>query len=176
MSGAAGLIREIDLAKEIASLRSVLNLSFATIAEEFGLIPENSRSNAAFSTEADILDSQRRDGLRFYGLYVEGRLVGCYALAFKGGDESPRDASSGKISYLERLCVLPEQRHAGLGRNLVADAARRARELGASRMRIGLIDDNFRLKEWYLSLGFVSEGAERFPHLPFLVRYMELML
>lgn len=74
---------------------------------------------------------------------------------------------------LRRLAVDPRERHVGLGRELVEFACRAAAELGASRITIGIIEENARLRRWYLAAGFTHTGTRRFPHLPFTVGYME---
>ena len=41
---------------------------------------------------------------------------------------------------------------------------------------IGIIDENIRLKKWYLNYGFIEKGTRRFEHLPFIVCFMGINL
>ena len=41
-------------------------------------------------------------------------------------------------------------------------------------LRIGIIEENVRLRAWYEGLGFVHTGTRVFAHLPFTVGFMEL--
>lgn len=63
---------------------------------------------------------------------------------------------------LNNLCVHPEYRHKGIGEALVADAFRVARELGCTRMNIGIVEENQVLRKWYESLGFTHTGTKKF--------------
>ena len=44
---------------------------------------------------------------------------------------------------------------------------------GAARIHIGIIEENERLKRWYLANGFVHMGTRVFSHLPFTVGFLE---
>ena len=48
------------------------------------------------------------------------------------------------------------------------------RTLGASKIKIGIIEENIILKEWYKNFGFTHTAAKKFDHLPFTVKFMEL--
>jgi ribosomal protein S18 acetylase RimI-like enzyme len=74
---------------------------------------------------------------------------------------------------LEKLAVLPRDRHNGYGKELLDFAKARARDLGAAKITIGIIEENARLKNWYAANGFVHTGTRVFPHLPFTVGFME---
>jgi GNAT superfamily N-acetyltransferase len=159
------MIRPIGIPKEVADLRLLINEAFGTVAEEFGLSPANAASNPAFATEAEVLTFAMRANPGFFGFFKGHRMLGCYALEAKPD-----------VVYLERLCVLPAARHGGMGRALVADAILRARGLGVPRISIGIMDGNLRLKEWYLSQGFVLRETRTFDRLPFVVRYLDFPL
>lgn len=46
---------------------------------------------------------------------------------------------------------------------------------GAARIHTGIIEENERLKRWYLANGFVHMGTRVFPHLPFTVGFLEMV-
>ncbi|HAN20235.1 MAG: hypothetical protein A2Y15_05115 [Clostridiales bacterium GWF2_36_10] len=50
----------------------------------------------------------------------------------------------------------------------------KSHELGGTKITIGIIEKNTRLKEWYLQNGFVHVGNHEYAHLPFVVGYMEM--
>jgi hypothetical protein len=44
---------------------------------------------------------------------------------------------------------------------------------GGKKVSIGIINENRRLKDWYISCGFAETGTRKFEHLPFEVCFME---
>jgi len=157
------VIKRIDNANEECA--RVIRDSFITVANEFGLTKENAPTNAAF-IELDSLIGLQQKGARMYGGFCDGRLVGFVAVR-KAKDD---------LYYMEKLAVLPGFRHRGYGRQLVAFAVKAVREAGGRRISIGIINENTVLKEWYRSMGFVETEIRRFPHLPFTVCCMELLV
>lgn len=91
-------------------------------------------------------------------------IVGYFSLSLNDG-----------IAELNNLSVLPEYRHLGIGKELVDCAADYSKNtLGINKIKIGIIEENTVLKEWYKALGFVHTGTRKFEHLPFTVGFMEL--
>ncbi len=80
------------------------------------------------------------------------------------------------IFELEKLSVLPEHRHRGGGKFLLKHARGEVSRMGGDKITIGIIEENLRLKNWYISHGFIHTGTANFPHLPFTVGFMELLI
>ena len=78
--------------------------------------------------------------------------------------------------YLERLAVLPPHRGQGYGTRLVRHAIGRARELGAFSVGIGIIAADTGLKDFYAALGFEEGKTKTFPHLPFAVVFLKVLV
>lgn len=83
---------------------------------------------------------------------------------------------SEKDVELNNLAVLPEYRHLGIGRELVNYVLAYSKNIGANKIKIGIIEDNTVLKKWYEQFDFVHTGTKRFSHLPFTVGFMELRI
>ena len=67
--------------------------------------------------------------------------------------------------YLGSLCVDPELQNGGHGRTLLAAAEAWARERGAARVRMTVINMRDTLIAWYLRRGYAPTGAtEPFPY------------
>ena len=150
--------------EQLPACAEVIRQGFAGVAREFGLTKENCPSNGAFITE-ELLRQAVEKGHLFYGLFEDGVLAGCMAL-------EPQDEAD--VFELGRLAVLPEKRHHGYGKRLIDEARRRAKELGARKIVIGIIEENTRLRQWYTDYGFVHTGTRVFAHLPFTVGFMEI--
>lgn len=161
--------RIVDLPPERhAEALAVLRAGFATVAAEFGLTAENTPSNPAFWTGAELGLLVARD-YQLFGAEIGGRVLGC---AFAGPSRSRE-----RTWELRHLAVRPDARHQGHGEALVAEAARRAQANGASVLRIGIVADNRRLADWYHQLGFVTVSAhERYAGLVFAVDHLERAL
>lgn len=151
-------VAEADLAACVPAIRA----AFATVAAEFALTEANCPTNAAFLTP-DRLARARARGSRMFALREDGATIGFFEL-------SPIDGSARK---LEKLAVTPEFRHRGYGRLLLDAAKAEAAKLGAARLEAGIIEENFRLRRWYLANGFRHLGTRRIEGLPFTVGLIE---
>lgn len=151
--------------EELGEAARVVRGAFATVAAEFGLTEENCPTNGAFLPEGR-LEAQFDAGVRMAGAFDGDVMIGFAAL----------DLSDAEKPELEKLSVLPQSRHQGAGKLLVGWAAEQARAAGAAALRIGIIEENVRLRAWYEGLGFAHTGTRVFAHLPFTVGFMELPL
>ena len=101
-----------------------------------------------------------------YVYYIDGKIVGYYSLVL---------LNDGVIE-LNNLAVLPEYRHRGIGGQLLLHAFDRARELGCGVMKIGIVEENKVLRQWYERYGFIHKGTEKFDFFPFTCGYLEKKL
>ena len=92
-----------------------------------------------------------------------GANIGCATF------EQPQPGSS----YLNRLSVLPEYRHEGVGEQLVMHVLEHSISKNIKSVSVGIITKHtVPLKKWYLKLGFIEREAKIFDHLPFDVTFM----
>ena len=153
----------INPEEDVSAVLKVLNLSHGTIARDFNFTKEDNPTNNAFIDEKTLRE-QLKNGLALYGLKMENRLVGCIAI-----EKSKREVDT---YYIEKVSVLPEFRHQGIGVRLMDFATDKIKNAGGKMISIALIDSNSKLKKWYLSQGFVETGFKDFEHLPFRVCFM----
>lgn len=149
--------------EELGEAARVVRRAFATVAAEFGLTQENCPTNGTFLPKGR-LEAQFDAGVRMAGAFDDDVMIGFAAL----------DLSDAEKPELEKLSVLPQSRHQGAGKLLVGWASEQARAAGAAALRIGIIEENVRLRAWYEGLGFAHTGTRVFAHLPFTVGFMEL--
>jgi len=153
----------INSEHNLSAIVKVLNLSHGTIAKDFNFTKEDNPTNNAFIDE-QTLREQLNNGIELYGLKIEDRLAGCIAI-----EKSKREVDT---YYIEKVSVLPEFRHKGIGVRLMDFATQKIKDAGGKIISIALIDSNSKLKNWYLSQGFVETGFKDFEHLPFRVCFM----
>jgi len=153
----------INPEEDVSAVLKVLNLSHGTIARDFNFTKEDNPTNNAFIDEKTLRE-QLKNGIALYGLKMNNRLVGCIAI-----EKSKREVDT---YYIEKVSVLPEFRHQGIGVRLMDFATDKIKNAGGKIISIALIDSNSKLKKWYLSQGFVETGFKDFEHLPFRVCFM----
>ena len=156
------MIKPIDRDSNLEQAAMVVRAAFATVAEEFGLTPDNCPTHASLTT-GEQLGAMCEEGGEMFGLFLDAVLAGFAAL---------EDGGSG-IFYIEKLAVLPECRHQGYGEQLMRFACDLAVIRGGTRASVGIIDESTVLAEWYARLGFNDRETREYPHLPFRVRIME---
>lgn len=145
----------------------------ATIADVpalHGLIERAYRGDSAkrgWTHEADLLSGQRTDPETLIAQLsssdeaiilaeAEGRPIGCVGVTNKGAGQA----------YIGLVTVDPELQAAGLGRALLAEGERVARDrFAAMRAEMTVIVQRAELIAWYERRGYALTGEKRpFPH------------
>ncbi len=158
------MIKKLDTDQELKICTGVINSSFKTVADEFHFTPENAPTNPAYIDFENVKESILK-GTSFYGLFNGNILIGCIAV------EKSKDDN--QMFYIERLSVLPEYRHKGYGRELMDHAFNIIKDNKGRIVSIGIVNENKRLKDWYIKYGFTETGIKKFQHLPFTVCFMK---
>lgn len=154
-------IRSVERA-DLPACLSVIHESFRTVAEDFGLTPENCPKHTAF-LPLYYLETQMEWGWHLYALYAGKKIIGYMSLS-----------KEGETTYeLHNLAVHPAYRHNGFGTLLLNHAKETVRSLGGTAIQIGIIEESTLLKNWYIANGFIPTGTKKFPHLPFTSGYLE---
>jgi N-acetylglutamate synthase-like GNAT family acetyltransferase len=127
-------------------------------AEDSDLDPLLTLINSAFAVErffirGDRLTRQRirehmRTG-RFLLAEEDAELLGCVYVELHG-----------EAAYLGLLSVDPARQRTGLGRRMVAAAEEFAREMGARRMDLTVVNLRTELPPFYQKLGYALVGTE----------------
>lgn len=132
-----------------------MDLRFATESDHESLM---SLINRAFAVESFFIRGDRvsPDRLREYmhaGRFLlaeeNGRVAGCVYVELHG-----------EAAYLGLLSVDPARQKSGLGRRLTAAAEEFAREMGARRMDLTVVNLRTELPPYYEKLGYTLAGTE----------------
>ena len=152
---------------DLPACAALIRRSFLTVAEEFGITEQNAPRFTAFAVTKERLDWQFTEERRPMHLFAqEGRILGFYSLALLG---------EGRCE-LNNLCVHPDFRHRHIGEILLRHAVETAKAQGCTKMELGFVEENQRLREWYEGFGFVHTAQEKFDFFPFTCGYMEKAL
>ena len=153
-------IREGELEECVRVIRD----SFSTVAEAFGLSPENAPRFTAFATTLERLAGQYREGrAMFVHVEEDGKVTGYYSLRIQEEGDCE----------LNNLCVLPGRRHAGIGKRLLEHGLLCASAFGCGRLKLGIVEENTVLRAWYERFGFLHTHMEKYDFFPFTCGYME---
>lgn len=161
-------IKEITDQSLLCECVRVIRNAFMTVVNEFNLTEkfsitkENAPTNPAFMEDKDLL-AMRDKGINMFGAFMDDKMVGFVAVEKK----------EGKLYYMERLAVLSEYRHRGIGRKLMDFVFDYVKRNQGETVSIGIINENKVLKDWYKDYGFVETGTKKFSHLPFTVCFMD---
>jgi len=142
---------------------SIFHRGYETVAVEFGLTEGNCPDRGRASLPMEKLASEFEGGTAMFGYYVGEKMVGYLGMKMMGTE----------ICGLDDIVVLPEHRQNGYGNKLLDFCKQKAREFGAGKIRLGMIDDDRRLRKWYEDNGFVNVGYKKYEGAPFTVGKME---
>lgn len=156
------MITKVNSSEQLNICLDIIHKSFQTVADEMNLIKDNCPSYTAFMPIEKLI-SQFENNTPMFLYQYNGCFAGYFSLSIN--DDSVE---------LNNLAVLPEYRHLGIGKELVDYAITYSKNiLGANKIKIGIVEENTILKEWYEKIGFVHTGTKKFEHLPFTVGFME---
>lgn len=149
-------------AEQLPEYADVIRRSFATIAKDFGWTKENCPSHTSFVTN-ERLGCKIKNGYYPFALSIDNKIIGFVSLS---------DMGSGAFE-MNDVSILPKYRHFGYGKKMLDFCKAKVRELGGSKIAIGIVEKNAVLKDWYGANGFVHTCTKKFDHLPFTVGFME---
>ena len=155
------MIKQIQIS-DLERCLFVIRESFATVAKNFDITEENFPDFRSFM-KIEKMQYYWDNGFLMYGYYLNNDIIGYVSLIKK--DESTYE--------LNNLAVLPEYRHKGFGKELVEFCKNKVKEIGGNKIILGMIEENTRLKNWYMQNGFAHTGTKKFDRFPFTAGFME---
>ncbi len=159
------MIKQI-VKSDLLSCLEVFHRGYETVAIEFGLTEENCPDRGRACLPFEKLVFEFENGALMFGYFLENKIVGFLSLKL---DEN-------SICKLNDIIILPDYRQKGYGKELLEFCKNKAFELGANKIIIGMIDDNNKLKNWYIRNGFINVGYKKYDKVPFTVGFMECTL
>lgn len=143
-----------------------LHEAFAQSAQRYGYTQQTYPSSAAYLTLEELIEAKKA-GVHMYAACVDGGKVVGYVQLQKLND--------GNYSF-RRFAVLPDYQKLGIGRALVSHCRDRAALYGGKKMTLMMINDNQKLKDFYLSCGFRVVRTSNDGAYPFEYSILELEL
>lgn len=158
------MIRKVEIS-ELNICAEVIRKSFLPIANKFNITIKNSPNYIAFTVNEEKLRNQYNDGRIMYVYQVENIIVGFFSLSIYGDE-----------CELNNLCILPEYQHKGYGRELLNTAITLAKQSNFIKIKLSIVEENFKLKEWYSQSGFIHTHTVKYDFFSFTCGYMEMNL
>jgi len=143
----------------------IIRTSFGIVAEEYGLTEVDSPTNPAFIKFDNLKKTSSL--AECFGIYIDNTPCGFFAIEFNKDNKS---------IYLERVCVIPESRHNGIGRSILIFTEEYSRAKNIEKISIGIMNQNSILKKWYIQNGYNEVSIKKFPHIKFEVCFLEKYL
>ncbi|MBJ7555017.1 GNAT family N-acetyltransferase [Marinomonas spartinae] len=139
------------------------------VAKRFAINQDNCPKHPSFC-EGSWVEQDFKRGERYFVCIDNQQPVACVAY------DIPTQTNRVRKAYLNRLSVLPEWQHKGIGAQLVERIIEQARADELELISIGVIGKHSELQDWYEQFGFVKGETKQFDHLPFSVTYMACYL
>jgi len=151
---------------DLPTCLDIIHTGYETVAIEFGLTEGNSPDRGRASLPLEKLAESFDSGTMMFGYFADDTMVGYLGMKMMGFG----------FCGIDDIVILPEYRQRGYGKNLLDFCKQKAKELGAEKIRLGMIDDNKRLKKWYEDNGFVTVEYKKYENAPYTVGKMECLL
>ena len=110
----------------------LINNAFATVARQFGFTRETVPSFPAF-IDSSVIRRQVQNGLHLYAFRETGEMKGTV------GHRMPNDDH---LCLVERLAVLPADRHNGTGTQLMNFISSKVAECGGRIIEVQIVNEN----------------------------------
>jgi ribosomal protein S18 acetylase RimI-like enzyme len=151
---------------DLINCLKIFHQGYETVAIEFDLTEENCPDRGRASLPYEKLLTEFEDSALMFGYFHNDKLIGFMGMKMCGNG----------ICKLDDIIILPEFRQKGYGKELLIFCKHKAKELGANKISLGMIDDNKRLRKWYEDNGFTNMGYKKYDGAPFTVGYMECLI
>lgn len=157
---------EVISQNEIELVTKIINEAFLTVAHEFNFTQENAPTFPAYITAARI-ENQIQCGLKLF-IYKDNEInVGCIGVSY---------SKESNCFKAERLAVIPEYRHRGIGKKLMNFIEEKVKKERGNSVIVEIVNENVNLKDWYIRNNFSEVKIEKYDHLPFTVSVLEKKL
>jgi ribosomal protein S18 acetylase RimI-like enzyme len=151
---------------EIELATKIINEAFLTVAHEFNFTQENAPTFPAYITSATIVN-QTQCGLKLFIYEDNGINVGCIGVSY---------SKESNYFKAERLAVVPEHRHKGIGKKMMDFIEEKVKQEHGNSVFVEIVNENIKLKDWYIRNNFSEVRIEKYDHLPFTVSVLEKKL
>jgi ribosomal protein S18 acetylase RimI-like enzyme len=156
-----GSIRLQPVSDQPDDVRTLQHISRVTFADTFSQItaPDDMKAFLTSAYATDTLTEQiHNPNSRFWFLLADGKIAGYLKLNVGDAQSDPSMKTTDSLE-VERLYILPDFKHRGLGTDLMKFSEREAIRLHKSHMWLGVWEGNIPAQKLYESQGFHIVGS-----------------
>jgi ribosomal protein S18 acetylase RimI-like enzyme len=157
-TGSLSLQPITDSASDIRDLQKMSRITFADTFDRI-TAPDDMKAflDTAYATD-ELTEQVRNPDSRFWFLVADGQKAGYLKLNVGDAQSEPTMRTPESLE-VERLYILPEFKHRGLGTYLMEFSEKEARRLGKKSMWLGVWEGNIPAQKLYESQGFHMVGS-----------------
>jgi ribosomal protein S18 acetylase RimI-like enzyme len=155
------MIRSVS-ESELSECLKIIQAAYIPVAERFGLTDDNCPDSGRATLKFESLLQEYENGELMFIYCDDGRICGYLGMC-----------RNGEVLKIDDIVVLPAYQGKGIGSNMLSFAKNYARDCGCIKLRLGMINNNTELKNWYRKHGFETVELIQYPNAPFVTGYME---
>lgn len=146
-----GVLKEITNYDEVKKCLDIILKTYKDRDEKLNLSEENNMRHSAmtFEQQKEMYD----DGIKMYGYFEEEKLIAFISLEHRSEELKIKD-----------IVVLPEYQSSGIGTELLNFAKEQAVKNNKSKIILGMIYANEKLRIWYEKYGFKIKEIITYPN------------
>ena len=150
---------------ELYECLKIIHAAYIPVAEHFGLTDDNCPDSGRATLKFESLLQEYENGELMFVYCDNGKIIGYIGMC-----------RSGMVLKIDDIVVVPEYQGKGVGSDMLNFAKSYAGDRGCIKLRLGMIDNNTELKNWYRNRGFETVELKQYPNAPFATGYMEAVL
>jgi len=147
---ASGVLKEITNYDELKKCLEIIIKTYRDRDEKLKLSKENNMRHSAMTFEQ--LKEMNDAGIKMYGYYKEEKIIAFISLEHRVKELKIKD-----------IAVLPEYQSSGIGTELLNFAKEQAIKNNKSKIILGMIYANEKLRIWYEKYGFKIKEIITYP-------------
>lgn len=158
-----GILKRIFNEDELKECLQIIHMAYKKRDEELGLNNVSSFRHSYLSYEE--LKKLFDNGIEMFGYYLENKIVGFVSL----------DIRENKVK-IKDIVVLPEHQNKGIGRLMLDFVKDETIRNNKTKIILGMIYDNEKLRLWYENYGFNVTNIVTYPNSISRIGYMEYII
>jgi len=148
--------------EQLQECLDILKQGYEHTALTYGMTEENCPYRGRTCLPYEVFEDEFDRGYLMYGYILGNKIVGFLSLY-----------KEENILHINDIVILPEYQNKGFGSRLMQYAKEKAMESDCSKLALGMVRDNVKLKEWYEKEGFHTVEVIKFESVSYMVGNME---
>ena len=148
--------------EQLQECLDILKQGYEHTALTYGMTEENCPYRGRTRLPYQIFENEYNNGHMMYGYICDNKLAGFLSLY-----------KEERTMNINDIVILPEYQNKGFGSRLMQYAKEKAMESDCSKLALGMVHDNLKLREWYEKEGFHTVRLVNFDTVSYTVGNME---